>query len=330
MSGFENSSFEEIGKVIEGKQRFAVVGHARPDGDAIGSTLALGLSLRAHGKSVVMVNADAVPENLRFLPMVDEIVCAADVPKDFAAEAVFIVDSADLERVGKDVLAWIGRETTIINLDHHVSNPGFGDLRYVDSGSPATGQIIFELIKQLELPLGAEAREHLWTAISTDTGSFQYPSTTARTFEIGAELIRSGVDVGAISQELYESYPFRRIEVLRELLNVVEISADGRVASWTLTREVIERFGILPEDTEGLIDVIRSIRGVIVAVFFQEAKGGGVRVSCRSKSSKADVGRMCGKFGGGGHRLAAGAHIPGPTAEAKEKFLNTVYDSLEG
>ena len=169
--------------------------------------------------------------------------------------------------------------------------------------------------------MSAEGRDHLWAAMSMDTGSFQYPSTTARTFEIASELLRAGTNVGSISQELYDSFPLRRIEVLRELLNVLEVSEDGRVASWTLSQEVMKKHDVLPEDTEGLIDVIRGIKGVVVAVFFQEAEDGGLRVSCRSKDPEADVSRICAKFGGGGHRLAAGTRLPGPVKEAPENVF---------
>ncbi len=330
MSGFENSSIADIGRVIQENQRFAVVSHARPDGDAIGSTAALGLSLRAMGKRVEMINADGVPERLKFLPMADEVRSPGEVPPDFEPQVGFVVDSADLDRVGATVLDRLGKGDLIVNIDHHLSNPGFGNYRLVVADSPATGQIVYELIRELGLPLSEEGRDHLWAAISTDTGSFQYPNTTARTFEIAAELLRAGANVGLSSQELYESFPFRRIEVLRELLNVLKLSPDGRVASWLLSREVMERLGLLPDDTEGLIDVIRGIKGVVVAVFFQETEDGGLRVSCRSKNPEADVSRVCAGFGGGGHRLAAGARLAGPVEEAEKEFLDAIHDSLEG
>lgn len=330
MRDIQNVSFEEIGGVIEANSRFMIVSHRRPDGDAIGSMVALGNSLGEGGKEVVMVNEDGVPDRLRFLPLVDQVMKVDEIPRDFAPEVVFILDSADLNRVGTAILEWLGEDRFVINIDHHVSNPGFGNMCFVDAESPATGQIIYELIRHLGLPLTPGAMKNLWAAISTDTGSFQYPNTTARTYEIGAELVAAGVNVGEISQQLYESYPYRRIELLRELLNVLKLTAEGRVASWVLTRSVVEKYGIGPDDAEGLIDVIRAIKGVAVAVFFEELKGGEVKISCRSKTPEADVSRMCGKFNGGGHRLAAGARVAGPVDEVERKFLQTVYDDLEG
>ncbi len=330
MGSAGNTSFEEIGRIIVVNRRFAVVSHVRPDGDAIGSILGLGDALSALGKEVTVINQDGVPESLRFLPNTDRVKTVDDLPRDFEVEVAFVLDTAMPKRVGEKVHERISGANYLINIDHHISNPGYGDLSYIDPDSPATGQIIYEMIRTLKMPLTAAARENLWAAISTDTGSFQYPNTTARTFEIGAELIRDGVNVGAISQDLYESYPLRRLELLRELLNTLKISGEGKVASWTLTREAVVRFGLQPADNEGLIDLIRAIKGVIVAVFFEEMENNRVRISCRSKSPEADVSRMCEKFNGGGHRLAAGARAEGKIQEIEEQFLQTVYDGLEG
>ncbi len=163
-------------------------------------------------------------------------------------------------------------------------------------------------------------------AISTDTGSFQYPNTTARTFEIAAELVRAGVDVGRVSQLTYENYPRRRVELLRDLLGTMRFDANDRVASFSLSLATAKKLGVLPEDNEGLIDHLRAIRGVIVAVFFEELADGKVRVSMRSKNEKVNVCAICQKFGGGGHVLAAGARVRGSLAEVERKILEEVRD----
>ncbi len=209
---------------------------------------------------------------------------------------------------------------------HHPSNPGYGDLVYIDPNSPATGQILFELIKSEKLPIDAAIAENLYVAISTDTGSFQYPNTTARTFEIAAELVRAGVDVGRVSQLTYENYPRRRVELLRDLLGTMRFDANDRVASFSLSLATAKKLGVLPEDNEGLIDHLRAIRGVIVAVFFEELADGKVRVSMRSKNEKVNVCAICQKFGGGGHVLAAGARVRGSLAEVERKILEEVRD----
>src|SRR6266481_9555446 len=217
-----------------------------------------------------------------------------------------------------------------INIDHHLSNPGYGDLVIVDVSAPATGEIIFNLIKSQGLPFNHDIAENLYAAISTDTGSFQYPKTSERTFAIAEELVRSGgLDVGRISQQLYENYPRRRLELLRELLRTTRFEFGDRAASFSLTLKTGAALAVLPEDNEGLIDYLRAIRGVIVAVFFEELADGKVRVSMRSKDEAVDVCAICQKFGGGGHTLAAGARIRGNLAEVEERVLKEVGDKLE-
>lgn len=171
--------------------------------------------------------------------------------------------------------------------------------------------------------------ENLFVAISTDTGSFQYPNTTARTFEIGAELVRSGVQVGRVSQLLFENYPRRRTELLRELLGTMRFEAAGKIASFSLSLKVAADLAVKPEDNEGLIDHLRAIRGVIVAVFFEELADGKVRVSMRSKSENVDVSAICQKFGGGGHKLAAGARVRGTLPEVEQKILEAICDVID-
>ena len=168
----------------------------------------------------------------------------------------------------------------------------------------------------------------LFVAISTDTGSFQYPSTTARTYEIGAELVRMGANVGQLSQKLYESYPRRRLELLKSLLNVLRFSSGDRVASFGLTQQTSRALAVKPEDNEGLIDYIRAVEGVIVAAFFEELEGGRVRVSLRSKDPRADVCKVAQQFGGGGHTLAAGIRMAGPLDEAQQRVLKAIDESL--
>jgi len=241
-----------------------------------------------------------------------------------------VLDTASEERVGEEVWAALSDRGVLVNIDHHISNPAYGDLNYIDAKAPATGEIVFDLIEAMDWPLDEVVRNNIWAGISTDTGSFRYPSTSAHTFEVGASLLKGGVDVGAISQSLYESYPLRRIFVLRELLKNLLISSDGRVASWKLRRSVIDEYGVQPSDTEGLIDVIRSIDSVIVAVFFEELEDGKIRVSARSKTREVDVGKVCGGFGGGGHQLAAGTRMGGPIDEAAVRFLESVEQVING
>jgi phosphoesterase RecJ-like protein len=318
-----SSGFQEIGKALRENQRFAILSHVRPDGDALGSQLALGLSLKQLGKDVSIWNEDGMLEKYSFLARSELLTKPPVEPQDF--EVAVALDTAIQSRLGvagekiRSAKHWI-------NIDHHPSNPRYGDLVHVDADAPATGQILFELITSESLPFDREIAENLYVAISTDTGSFQYPNTTARTFEIIAELVKAGVNVGQVSQQIYENYPRRRIELLRELLTTMRFTGEGRVASFSLSLATAARLGVLPEDNEGLIDHLRAIRGVIVAVFFEELADGKVRVSMRSKTESADVCAICQKFGGGGHKLAAGARVRGTLAEVETRVLEAVCD----
>jgi len=319
-------NFEEIGRILRDHQRFAVLGHVRPDGDALGSQLALALSLQQLGKEVRVWNEDGMLEKYSFLPRAELLTKPPSSPEN--VDVAIALDTAIQNRLGT-ALAAVRSAKIWINIDHHLSNPGYGNIAYVDPSAPATAEIVFRLIKSQGLPFNRDIAENLYAAISTDTGSFQYPKTSAHTLEIAAELIRAGLDVGRLNQQLYENYPRRRLELLRELLRTMRFEQGDSVASFTLSLQTAAELGVLPEDNEGLIDHLRAIRGVIVAVFFEELTDGKVRVSMRSKSDAVDVCAICQKFGGGGHTLAAGARVHGTLAEVEEKVLEEIGEVLE-
>ncbi len=320
------SKLQEIGRIFREHRRFAVLGHVRPDGDALGSQLALALSLQQLGKEVRIWNEDGMLEKYSFLPRAELLTKPPSAPEDF--DVAIALDTAIQNRLGTALPA-VRSAKIWINIDHHLSNPGYGDVVYVDPSAPATAEIIFRLINTQSLPFNRDIAENLYAAISTDTGSFQYPQTTADTMEIAAELIRTGLNVGRLNQQLYESYPRRRLELLRELLRTMRFEEEGRVASFTLSLKTAAELGVLPEDNEGLIDHLRAIRGVIVAVFFEELTDGKVRVSMRSKTDAADVCAICQKFGGGGHSLAAGARVVGTLREVEDRVLREVCDKID-
>ncbi len=320
------SKFEEIGRILREHQRFAVLSHVRPDGDALGSQLALALSLKQLGKEVRVWNEDGMLEKYSFLPRAELLTKPPSTSE--VVDVAIALDTAIQNRLGT-ALAAVRSAKIWVNIDHHLSNPCYGDVVYVDPVAPATAEIVFRLIKSQGLPFNHDIAENLYAAISTDTGSFQYPQTSAHTFEIAAELIRAGLDVGRLSQQLYENYPRRRLELLRELLRTMRFEHGGRIASFSLSARTATELGVLPEDNEGLIDQLRAIRGVIVAVFFEELAEGKVRVSMRSKSDAVDVCVICQKFGGGGHTLAAGARVRGTLAEVEKRVLEEIGDVLK-
>jgi phosphoesterase RecJ-like protein len=320
------ASFEQIGEILRIHQSFVLISHVRPDGDAIGSQIALGFALKALGKSVRLINEDGLPDNLAFLAGADHIERPPSTPLD--VEVAIALDTATKPRLGDAALHAASKAKLWLNIDHHKSNPAYGDLNLIDSSSPATGQILYQLITALGLPLPAESRDAIYVAVSTDTGSFQYPATTAKTYEMAADLIHRGLNVGQLNSDTYDNHPYRRVELMRALLNTLELSGDGAVASWELRDQTRRQLELQPEDSEGLIDIIRAIRGVQVAVFFEELIDGKIRVSMRSKDKQVDVCQIAMEFGGGGHSLAAGIRMSGPLDDAKPRVLAAIHQRL--
>ena len=320
-----NASFDEIAGAISRANRVAILSHVRPDCDAIGSQLALALSLQYLGKEVSAWNEDGLPDSFLFLRKSDLIVRPPVEPQDF--EIAIALDTASQQRLGTTREA-IRHADKWINIDHHASNPGYGDLVYVDTSAPATGQIIYEFLRTERLPLTDEGADAIYAAISTDTGSFRYPNTTARTFEIASELIARGVNAGAISKKLYESYPKRRVQLLGQILPQASFDAGDKVASMALTNETKKRLDIHPDDIDGLIDYVRCVDSVVVALFFEELPEGRIRLSMRSKDDRIDVNKICSEFGGGGHPRAAGARIRGDLEEVRSKVLKRVFHEI--
>lgn len=321
-----NATNEQLRDILLAHDSFVIMSHVRPDGDAIGSQLGLGFALMAAGKKVRLINEDGLPENLAFLPGSERIETPPPEPLD--VEIAIALDTATKPRLGDNALRAASKAKLLLNIDHHISNPRYGDLNLIDAQSPATGQIIYNIITALGLPLPAESRDAIYVAVSTDTGSFQYPSTTAQTYEMAADLIRRGLDVGTINSQTYDDHPYRRVELMRALLNTLELTCEGKVASWELKDSTRAQLNLRPEDSEGLIDIIRAIRGVRVAIFFEELPDGKIRVSMRSKDASVDVCKIALQFGGGGHALAAGIRMAGPLEEVRAQLLAAVKQAL--
>jgi phosphoesterase RecJ-like protein len=322
----ENNSLQEIADAIRAHDSFIVLSHIRPDGDAIGSQIALGHALEQMGKTVHFVNEDGLPDNLAFLPGSDKIQSPPEDPLD--VQVAIALDCATKPRLGDNALNAAANAKLWINIDHHISNPKYGDLNHIDSVSPATGQIVYNLITSQELPFSEITRDCIYVAVSTDTGSFQYSNTTAATYEMAADLVNRGTDVGTINALTYDNNPYRKIELLRSLLNTLELENRGRVAHWELPYHVKEELGLKPEDSEDQIDLIRGIEGVIVAAFFEELPDGKIRVSLRAKDSTVNVCDIATRFRGGGHARAAGIRMPGPIDDARSQVLAAINGAL--
>ena len=301
-----------------------VAGHVRPDGDCIGSQLALAIALQNEGKRVVCWNEDPVPQKLAFLDR--ERLFQPPQPGQ-AFDCVIATDCASYERLGK-VTPCIARRKLLINLDHHESNTRYGDLNWVLGHTPSTGEIIFRLLKAAGWPITPPIADCLFTAVSTDTGSFQYPSTRPSSFQVAGELVHRGANLSLICNEVYQSYPLSRVRLLKHLYNRFRLTHDDRIAYCWLKKADYERTGASPADSEGLIDHIRDIEPVVIACVFEELEPELTRLSLRSKNEQVSVNEIAAQFGGGGHPAAAGARIPGRPLGVQRRVIAALKKAL--
>lgn len=297
-------------------QHIALTAHVNPDGDAVGSLLALAHYLKGIGKKVTCVIDDDIPENFQFMPGYEAIVkpdlCEA------GADLLVILDASDMERIGKvkDLSA-----AAVLNIDHHLSNGDFAQYTYVDSALAATGEIIFQLLKLMRAEITPAMATCLYTAIATDCGFFRFSNTSVFTMQCAAECIELGVRPNLISEAL-EKKPLSNIHALSKALDTLEIFCDGKISCMTITPDILE----LSENTEGFIDFARTVDGVDLAILIKH-KSDGCRVSMRSKF--LDVSALALQFGGGGHARAAGCTIKQPLDEAKALILHAARQMME-
>jgi phosphoesterase RecJ-like protein len=318
-------NFEIISNALRDARTVGVASHIRPDADALGSTIAFALWLRDCGKEVTAYNEEGSTSKFHYLPCHEIVSLPPATPQKF--DVFVALDTSVKNRLGT-VNKAIAPGTTILNIDHHISNENYGDVNFIDASAPATGQILLEFFQHVGARISAEMATNLFAAISTDTGSFQYAGTNERTFAAASHLISCGVDVPGLSRAMYDSQPRRRFELLRHALNTAEFHCDDRIATFSLPMDLVERLKVLPEDNEGIIDHLRSIEGVEAAVFFEELPEGKVRVSARSKFPRIDVCKVCKQFEGGGHAMAAGARVDGTLAQVKTDFLKALSDEI--
>ena len=316
---------DRILETIREHQTFCVVGHVRPDGDCIGSQLGLGLALQAAGKSVKVWNEDAVPQKYKFLN-VDGLFDKPRRGERF--DCVIATDCASYERLGR-VGEWVKDRKVLINIDHHASNPRYGDINWISPRDPSCGELIYRLIKAARWPITRPIADLLFTAISTDTGSFQYATTRPGTFHAGAELVTRGANLANICNEVYQSYPLSRAKLLQHVYSKFRLTEHDRIAWFWLKQKDFNRTGADSNDTEGLIDHIRAIEPVVVACVFEEVEHGLTRISLRSKSSQVNVSSICAQFGGGGHPAAAGARIAGTPLAVQRRVIAAIKRALK-
>lgn len=311
-------------RFIRAHDDILLIAHVSPDGDTLGSCLALYAALFQLGKTAQIVCEDAVPQIYRFLPNSDQIKLPENARQ---TEAVISVDCADIARAGKSEMLFAGATYTL-NIDHHGTNDHYADENYVQRAG-ATGELIYSVLVNLKVNLTKDIAVCLYTAITTDTGNFSYSNTTPDTLRIAAELLETGIDLPYLNRCLFRTVPFHKTRLHGLAIMKTELYAFGRIGMAKLTREDMLSCGATSEDCEGIIDSIRDIDTVEVAAILREADDGMIRVSLRGKAS-ADVSQIALQFGGGGHKLAAGCTMMPPIDEAAQRILAEAMKLLHG
>jgi phosphoesterase RecJ-like protein len=317
---------QQIVDAIRDRQRFVISSHSRPDGDSIGSSLAMAFALMALGKQVVVVHSDPAPGPLMQFPGVPRIRIAPEVPSEFAGfEAAIIMECGDLARTG---VAGLDR-MFVINIDHHPGNSGYGNLQWFDPTAAACGEMVFDLVDALGVPLTVEIATHVYLAILTDTGSFHYSSISPRTFDICSQTLQAGVDPVRVARDVYDSNNMGRLKLFGAVLSAMQIDTAGRVAIVYLDHEMARAAGGTYEDTEGLINLPLTVKEILAVVFFKQIEGEEYRVSMRSKGD-IDIGAIAKEFGGGGHKNAAGCTVSGPIDALQKMFIAKIEGAIDG
>ncbi len=314
---------------LKASDHVLIASHKNPDGDAIGSLLAAGISMTAMGKRATLYNESPIPAVYRFLPRVETIVSRLDGRDDF--DAALVLDCGQIDRVGAAALPVVGKTPVVVNIDHHATNTGFGDFQLVDPEACATAEIIYRLVNRMDIAIDADMATALYTGIFTDTGSFRFANTNQAAFAVCDQMVARGADPYTVAKHVYGTYSLGRIKLLNRALDSIEISDNGRLSLMTLTREMFDETGTQPEDVDGMINYARRIRNIKVAVLIQEHSNGrapGARVkgqgrfhvSLRSDGA-VDVSRIASLFGGGGHRNAAGFTVQTDITDIKNGMM---------
>lgn len=316
---------DQIIRHLKNSTHVLVASHAKPDGDAIGSLIAMGLSLDALNKKTTLYNESPIPAVYRFLPSVNRIVRHID---SAGYDIAVMLDCGDLERIGKAVSA-VRQIPIIVNIDHHITNTRFGHFQLIDTSACATAEIICRLIKQMGVPIDKAIATSIYTGILTDTGSLRFSNTNRAAFAICHEMVGLGVDPYSIAKHVYGTYSLGRIKLLNLALDSIEISSNGKLSIMTLTQDMFDETSTQPEDVDGLINYAKRIEDVKVAALIQEHHNGKGKskdfnkfhVSLRSDGS-VDVAEIASSFGGGGHSSTAGFSIESTLSDIKSQILN--------
>lgn len=312
---------------IDAHDDFLILSHIDPDGDAVGSSLALAWALRPLGKRVTVANDSPLPASLHFLPGWETVRLARELPEPF--RAVFVVDCSSLDRVGLSGVAAIAPGAAIACVDHHAGTDGFGNPRLVNVDASATAELIHGILEACAIPIGPEAAACLYAGIASDTGAFRFQNTTPHVLRLAARLVERGADPSRTAMSLFGRKSPASLRVLGLALASLESRASGKVSVLTISRAMFDEAEAAPEDADGIVQYAQAVNGARIGVLIQETAPGEVRISFRSDGT-VDVNDVAGRFGGGGHRNAAGARLRGELAVVRESVLLALEQAVNG
>jgi phosphoesterase RecJ-like protein len=312
----------QVVELIENKHKFGITTHIKPDGDGVGSSLGLCWLLRSLGKSAEVVVRGEVPLAYRSLPGADEIRDIEKIDTDY--DAVFVIECSDVQRPG---IVGLDEQFTV-NIDHHATSEHFGTVNWIDSTASAVGEMIYNLVKAIGGRVTREIAECVYMALVTDTGSFHFSNTTDRTLKVASELIKAGAKPAAISEAVYNNYPWSRIELMRQVLGTVRRDESGKVASLRQTLKMREQAGAVDGDNNGFVNIPLAAREILACVYMREVGENVYRVSLRSKGD-INVAKVAERWSGGGHRNAAGLRIQGDWDEKERELVEAVLNAVE-
>ncbi|HZK18154.1 MAG TPA: bifunctional oligoribonuclease/PAP phosphatase NrnA [Clostridia bacterium] len=320
------TDFTSVSKALLEGKNFVLTGHIMPDGDCLGSVLGLGIALQSIGKSVVMYSPDRAPGIYDFLPGGDQLVYDLNKEVEKNYDVLIALDCSVEDRLGNLKGLLERSDKKVINIDHHADNSRYGDYTYVDSTASATGEIIYNLLKFMDLEITEEVATCLYAAIMTDTDSFKYSNTSPETLRVAADLMELGASAHHISNWVYGEKPLGNLKALRAALDTLEVSPCGYVSWVVINYKTHRELGVCHEHTDGIVKTVRNIRQVEVGLLFRETEPGKIKISLRSKF-RVNVSALAGHFGGGGHPRAAGCLIEGDLDKTVKNIVGAAVEA---
>lgn len=318
----KNGDFQAVVRLIKAKKSFLITTHVNPDGDGLGAESALFMALKKLGKKVQVVNHDPLPKRFQYLAFTPFYRTSDEIPPH---DVCFVLDAGDFSRIRENVRR--DEFGTLVNIDHHFSNDRYGDHNLVFPEAAATGEVVYRLLKALKIKLDKPMAEGIFTSIVTDTGRFRYSNTTPHIFRLAAELEEAGADITRVSERIFGDITKEALELTRLAMASIQTYSSGDVASMTLNQADFRSSGATDDDTENLINIVRNLDTVKIAVFLKERTDGQIKLSFRSKNG-INVAHVAKRFGGGGHAYAAGAVTPGPLDKAVKAVVAACQEAL--